>query len=194
MYSIHLMCACGARGGQRKLQTLWNWSYRWLWAALWLLGKEPRFSGRAVRAPNCWTIITLAPHHFPNSTSYYGMYATTFSFPFFSFFCETGSQCILAGLELAMYMRLASNSKKFTSPYLPNAGIKHMCWGCEDCSAVKNIYCSCRGPDFGSQHPHSCSKPFVTPAPGGVLWPPLHLHSTKHISTYRYTTTHKKVK
>lgn len=28
-------------------QIAWNGSYRWLWAALWVLGAEPRSSGRA---------------------------------------------------------------------------------------------------------------------------------------------------
>ena len=35
---------------------LWYWSYRQVWAAMWVLGMEPGFSGRAVNALNHWTI------------------------------------------------------------------------------------------------------------------------------------------
>jgi hypothetical protein len=41
----------------------WNWSYRWLWGAMWLLGIEPRFSGRAASVLNCWA-ISPAPSTF----------------------------------------------------------------------------------------------------------------------------------
>ena len=34
----------------------WNRSYRWFWAAMWVLGIEPVSSGRAVSAPNPWVI------------------------------------------------------------------------------------------------------------------------------------------
>lgn len=32
---------------RRGQQNPWNWHYRWLWAAIWVLGTEPRSSGRA---------------------------------------------------------------------------------------------------------------------------------------------------
>ena len=31
-------------------QILWNWSYRWLWAAMWVLGITPGFSERVLSA------------------------------------------------------------------------------------------------------------------------------------------------
>ena len=41
------MCRC---------QVSWNWSYRQLWAAMWVLGMEPGPSGRAASALNHWAI------------------------------------------------------------------------------------------------------------------------------------------
>ena len=34
----------------------WNWSYRWLWATMRVLGTEPRSSGKEARAFNGWVI------------------------------------------------------------------------------------------------------------------------------------------
>lgn len=36
--------------------------------------------------------------------------------------------------------------------------------GCRDGSAVKKMYCSCRGPEFNSQHPNGDSQAPVIPA------------------------------
>jgi hypothetical protein len=32
----------------------WNWSYRWLWAAMWVLGIKPRTSARVACVLNHW--------------------------------------------------------------------------------------------------------------------------------------------
>ena len=37
-------------------QIPWNWNYRQLWAATWVLGIEPRSFGRAATALNCWAV------------------------------------------------------------------------------------------------------------------------------------------
>lgn len=37
----------------------WNWSYRWQWAAMWTLGTEPEFSGRAASTLNSCIISSL---------------------------------------------------------------------------------------------------------------------------------------
>ena len=37
-------------------QIPWNWTYRQVWAAMWVLGIEPGFSGRAVSVLNLWAI------------------------------------------------------------------------------------------------------------------------------------------
>ena len=41
---------------RRGCQIPWNWSYRQLWAASWVLGSEPRSSARAASALLCWAI------------------------------------------------------------------------------------------------------------------------------------------
>ena len=45
---------CLARSGG---QSLWNWCYRWVWAAMWVLGTEPRSSGRAASALKQWASL-----------------------------------------------------------------------------------------------------------------------------------------
>ena len=45
----------GAVGGQKGvLDSLQLESYRWLWATLWVLGAQPRYSARAASTPNFW--------------------------------------------------------------------------------------------------------------------------------------------
>lgn len=39
---------------RREHQMLWNWSCRWVWAAMWVLGIEPRSTGRAASALKHW--------------------------------------------------------------------------------------------------------------------------------------------
>jgi hypothetical protein len=39
-----------------QCQKPWNWSHSQLWAALWVLGMEPRSSWRAVSALSHWAI------------------------------------------------------------------------------------------------------------------------------------------
>lgn len=57
-YKIYFMCttvlpACMSMQG---CQIHWNWSCRQFWAALWVLGIKPRYSGRTASMPNCWAI------------------------------------------------------------------------------------------------------------------------------------------
>jgi hypothetical protein len=59
----------------------WNWSYRELWAAMWVLGIDPGSSGKSVSARNCWVIFL----------------------PQVSNFClKTGLLMVQFGLKLAM--------------------------------------------------------------------------------------------
>lgn len=37
-------------------QAPWNWSYRTLWAAMWMLGIKPEYSGRAAGTLNCQAV------------------------------------------------------------------------------------------------------------------------------------------
>jgi len=54
---IDVLPACISAGG---CQNPWDWSYRQLGAALWVLGIEPWSSGRTTSAPNHQT-ISLSP-------------------------------------------------------------------------------------------------------------------------------------
>lgn len=57
-FILRVWTSCLHRGHQR----VWLCrSYRWLWAALWVLGIELGSSERAVRVPNSW-VISPAPH------------------------------------------------------------------------------------------------------------------------------------
>lgn len=49
------------RGPKRMLDSPPTWSDRWLWTALWVLGAEPRLSGRTVNAFD-WGVISPAPY------------------------------------------------------------------------------------------------------------------------------------
>jgi hypothetical protein len=40
---------------RRRCQILWNWSYKRLWATVWVLGIELGFFVRVASALNCWT-------------------------------------------------------------------------------------------------------------------------------------------
>lgn len=47
-------CICGCFTCMRRGQSLWDQSYRWLWATVQILGIKSRPSGRAACAPNFW--------------------------------------------------------------------------------------------------------------------------------------------
>lgn len=61
--------------------------------------------------------------------------------------------------------------------------------GWRDGSEIKSAWCSCRGPEFDSQHPRSSSQPLVTPVP--VFWstqtPGM---DTVHVHTHMQQYTH----
>lgn len=40
-------------------RTSGNWSWRWLWGNMWVLGTEPMSSGRTARSLNCWATCVL---------------------------------------------------------------------------------------------------------------------------------------
>lgn len=55
--SIHACTSCVylvPMEAGRRLQIPYNWSYGWLWAAVWLLGTEHRLSASAASALICW--------------------------------------------------------------------------------------------------------------------------------------------
>ena len=51
-------CVCTQRDQQ------WNWRCRWLWATMWVLGIEPKSTGRATSALSHWTILPVPRHDF----------------------------------------------------------------------------------------------------------------------------------
>ena len=55
------LCACQCTtcvpGARRGRHSSWNWSYRWLWATMWLLGVKPRSSGMAMDVLNFRVIL-----------------------------------------------------------------------------------------------------------------------------------------
>ena len=53
LMSTHVLPTCMSVWGH---QIPWNWSYRRLWAAMKVLGIEPRFSGRVASAFTVWNI------------------------------------------------------------------------------------------------------------------------------------------
>lgn len=50
MSVYHVPAWCLWRPG--GCQSAWNWSYRWFWGTVWVLGIEPEFSARATSALN----------------------------------------------------------------------------------------------------------------------------------------------
>jgi hypothetical protein len=61
-------CLCTMRVPRKGSQVAWNGSYRWLWAAMWVLGIEP---GSSAGTFNHWAIssaqwITLLSLYSPN--------------------------------------------------------------------------------------------------------------------------------
>jgi hypothetical protein len=41
-------------------QVTWSWSYRQLWAVMWVLGFEPKSSGKAASVLRCWAISPIS--------------------------------------------------------------------------------------------------------------------------------------
>lgn len=58
--SVNQIYILGDHGSQKRALTPWNWSYRQLWAARWMLRIGFRSSGKAVSALNGW-VPFLAP-------------------------------------------------------------------------------------------------------------------------------------
>ena len=62
-----MLCACLVPTEARRGHRLpWNWSYRWLWATVWVLRIEP-ISGRVASVLNCWAI---SPVPYPQTLLY----------------------------------------------------------------------------------------------------------------------------
>jgi hypothetical protein len=60
-YFASCMYVCMPSKIRRRHRIPWNWNYRWLWAAMWVLGTKPKSSARAGRALNHWAITSLQP-------------------------------------------------------------------------------------------------------------------------------------
>ena len=57
-------CMPGACRGQKRVLDSWAWSFRWLWAATWVLGTW--LSGKAARTLNCWANAPTLRNNFSN--------------------------------------------------------------------------------------------------------------------------------
>lgn len=55
------MLPCVPIESRRESQTIWSWSYRELWESMWVLGIEPRSSGKVAIALKLWVIFH--PHY-----------------------------------------------------------------------------------------------------------------------------------
>ena len=88
-------------------QSPWNWSYRCLWATMWVLTIEPGFSARAASDFNS-RASSIASNPLKNIV-----------------LRGTRSHCVAwAGLELAIFTRLFSKSQRSVHFCLLSAGIK----------------------------------------------------------------------
>jgi hypothetical protein len=57
---VCLHTICRPEQARRGLRIHWNWSYRWLRAAMWVLGIELKSTRSAASAPN-YRAISLVP-------------------------------------------------------------------------------------------------------------------------------------
>ena len=56
---MHTVCVCVClvlTEARKGYQISWNWSYRQVWAAIWVLGIEPKSSRKAGSALNIWDL------------------------------------------------------------------------------------------------------------------------------------------
>ena len=56
--SVYVCSPQACLEGGRGPQIPWNWSYTWLWAAMWVLGTEPRSFAKATSALSCCLLYT----------------------------------------------------------------------------------------------------------------------------------------
>lgn len=60
MRALHVLCVVCVCMLSVKVRSghwiPWTWSYKWLWATIWVLGTEPSSSAGAASASICWTI------------------------------------------------------------------------------------------------------------------------------------------
>ena len=154
MFYLHAclctICMPGAYGGQKRVvdSLCWNWSYRWLWATMQVLGVKPGSFGRAGFA-----LKTAEPSLLPASSFCFSFPFTLVSDHFWYLSSIPWSRALtkqanksktttaFAGVEVAFqaFVRGKKNTGKF-------------CWR-------KNI-CACKSPlEFGS--PRHCGMPHL---------------------------------
>jgi hypothetical protein len=126
------------------------WIYRQLWAAMWVLGIEPRSFGRAVSAPNHWTIY-LVPQ------SYIFMVVVVHTFNPSTWEAEAGGFLSSRPAWFTKWVPEQPGLYRETLSRKKNLNFKH-----KQGSAVKTT-CSCIMPGFNFQHPNDGSQPSITP-------------------------------
>lgn len=58
---LHITYRPCAQGGQQTASDPWNWSFMWMWAAMWGLRIEHRYSARATNALYLWATHLSSP-------------------------------------------------------------------------------------------------------------------------------------
>lgn len=64
---------------EKEYHIPWYWSYRWMWVTMWVLGIEPKPSGRQPVLINLWTLFP-APNFFLRVIHFYFMWMGIFCF------------------------------------------------------------------------------------------------------------------
>jgi hypothetical protein len=111
--NVHWCFVCMLVWGYQKL---WNWSYWRLWAAMWLLGVEPRSSGRTASALNHWATFPLV---FLFIILF--IHICLVNIRFFFFLCSPGTYSVD---QVGLQLRSACLCP-------PSAGIKGLCHHCQ---------------------------------------------------------------
>lgn len=72
LFYVCIPHVCSAWRGQKRalVRSLWDWNYRWLWAAMRVLGIEPRSLEEQPVTLNCWTISPAQRRCFENLVTF----------------------------------------------------------------------------------------------------------------------------
>lgn len=98
----------------------WNWSYRLLWAVMWVLGTKFRAFARAVSDLNCW-VISLAPQDKKTKNNYI-LFTLTFEDRQMAHLCCLGSGTWKKNNAFEMGIKPGSGGTRLLSQQLGGRG------------------------------------------------------------------------